>query len=100
MYLCACQQQRNRVKVACAASEKPASSQSSIGGDPGVSIEVEIGDLQSLAATEPDYRHAPAIGAEHDKVPRHAFALMTNMTYMKRCASPKILLARDEMPQP
>ncbi|PTD03248.1 hypothetical protein FCULG_00009726 [Fusarium culmorum] len=31
MYLCACQQQRNRVKVARAASEKPASSQSSIG---------------------------------------------------------------------
>jgi hypothetical protein len=29
---------------------------------------VEIGDLQSLAATEPDHRHAPAIGAEHDKV--------------------------------
>ncbi|KPA46532.1 hypothetical protein FLAG1_00393, partial [Fusarium langsethiae] len=30
--------------------------------------EVEIGDLQSLAATEPGHRHAPAIGAEHDKV--------------------------------
>ncbi|CAG7559305.1 unnamed protein product [Fusarium equiseti] len=73
------QRQRGRLMVArafTAASEKPAGSIG--GGGSGVSsgthclksyhfAEVEIGDLQRLAATEPAYRHAPAIGAEYDK---------------------------------